>query len=88
MGCMVIELLTGQPPFDTSLLTPTILISQIQELASDGLPERWQEEWDTNTNSSDESTGPNLQNCLKEVYFDRPHNPDLTRYDIARLGTS
>jgi hypothetical protein len=33
-----------------------------------------------------ESTGPNLQEWLEEVYFDGPQSPGLTREDIARLG--
>jgi hypothetical protein len=33
-----------------------------------------------------ESTGPNLQEWLDEVYFDSALSPDLTREDIVRLG--
>ncbi|KAJ6009042.1 hypothetical protein N7522_004058 [Penicillium canescens] len=89
MGCMLFELFVGQPPFDTFLITPKILVSQMREMASDDLPERWHEIWDT-MNAGDgriiESTGPNLQEWLEEVYFDGPQSPDLTREDIAKLG--
>ena len=33
-----------------------------------------------------DSTAPNLQEWLEELYFDSPHSPDLTKEDIARLG--
>ncbi|EKV15731.1 hypothetical protein PDIP_39370 [Penicillium digitatum Pd1] len=89
MGCMLFELFVGQPPFDTFLITPTILVGQMREMATDEIPERWQDKWNT-MNTGDvmatESTGPNLQEWLEEVYFDGPLSPDLTREDIVRLG--
>ncbi|CAI7614278.1 unnamed protein product [Penicillium viridicatum] len=89
MGCMLFELFVGQPPFDTFLITPAILVGQMREMATDELPERWQHKWNT-MNTGDvmatESTGPNLQEWLEEVYFDSPLSPDLTREDIVRLG--
>ncbi|KAJ5309333.1 uncharacterized protein N7443_001794 [Penicillium atrosanguineum] len=89
MGCMLFELFTGQPPFDTFLITPAILIGQMHEMASDDLPKRWQKIWDTMDKGDDvtaESPGPNLQEWLEEVYFDGRQSPDLTREDIERLG--
>ncbi|CAI7596318.1 unnamed protein product [Penicillium glandicola] len=89
MGCMLFELFLGQPPFDTVMITPKILVGQMREMASDSLPERWQEIWDkmnTDDGGTAESTGPNLQDWLEEVYFDSPQSPDLTREDVARLG--
>jgi hypothetical protein len=59
------------------------------ETASDDLPERWQEIWDTTKARDDittQSSEPNLQEWLEEVYFAGPQSPDLTRRDIARLG--
>jgi serine/threonine protein kinase len=62
----------------------------MQEMASDELPERWHETWDTMKNARDggtiESTGYNLQEWLEELYFDGSQRTDLTREDIARLG--
>ncbi|KAJ5237410.1 hypothetical protein N7489_007501 [Penicillium chrysogenum] len=89
MGCMLFELFTGQPPFDNFLITPPILIGQMQEMASDDLPKRWQNIWDTMDKGEDVTAGssePNLQEWLEEVYFDGRRTPDLTREDITRLG--
>ncbi|KGO77099.1 hypothetical protein PITC_024550 [Penicillium italicum] len=89
MGCMLFELFVGQPPFDTFLITPTILVAQMQEMASDELPERWHEKWETMKSSDDEpteSTAPDLQEWLEELYFNSAQIPDLTRQDIVRLG--
>jgi hypothetical protein len=58
-------------------------------MVTDDLPERWKEKWDTMNAGNGiaiESTGPNLQNWLEEVYFDSRLIPDLTREDIVRLG--
>lgn len=58
-------------------------------MASDDLPKRWQKIWDTMNKWDDvtaESSGPNLQEWLEEVYFDGRRTPDLTREDIMRLG--
>jgi serine/threonine-protein kinase SRPK3 len=89
IGWQLFGLFVGQPIFDTFLITPTILVGQMREMATNELPDRWQDKWDT-MNTGDamatESTGPNLQEWLEEVYFDGPLSPDLTREDIVRLG--
>ncbi|KAJ5130802.1 uncharacterized protein N7515_006841 [Penicillium bovifimosum] len=85
MGCMLFELFAGQPPFDTFLITSPILVGQMREMATDELPERWQDKWNTMKMGdvmATESTGHNLQEWLEEVYFDGPLSPDLTREDI------
>ncbi|KAI3109579.1 hypothetical protein CBS147333_5564 [Penicillium roqueforti] len=87
MGCMLFEVFAGQPPFDTFLITPTILVDQMREMATDSLPKRWQGVWNTmNAEEGIESSGPNLQEWLEDVYFNSPLSPDLTREDIVRLG--
>ncbi|OQE05541.1 hypothetical protein PENVUL_c023G08309 [Penicillium vulpinum] len=89
MGCMLFELFAGQPPFDTFLITPPILVGQMREMVSDELPERWHKIWDmmnADDGETPEGTAPNLQEWLEEVYFESPQSPDLTRDDIARLG--
>jgi serine/threonine-protein kinase SRPK3 len=61
----------------------------MQEMASDDLPKRWQNIWDTMDKGEDVTAGssePNLQEWLEEVYFDGRRTPDLTREDITRLG--
>ncbi len=76
----------GQPPFDTFLITPPILIGQMYEMASDKLPKRWRKTLDTmKEGSSDEENRLKLQEWLEEVYFGGPHNPDLARDDIYKL---
>jgi serine/threonine-protein kinase SRPK3 len=54
----------------------------MQEMASDDLPKRWQNIWDTMDKGEDVTAGssePNLQEWLEEVYFDGRRTPDLTR---------
>ncbi|KAK9234916.1 CMGC/SRPK protein kinase [Lipomyces kononenkoae] len=87
MGCMLFELFVGQPPFDSFLITPTILVGQMREMASDALPERWQDSYKTmDDRIIGEISGPALQEWLEEMYFDGERNEDLTKEDIVRLG--
>ncbi|KAI0809592.1 kinase-like protein [Xylaria sp. FL0064] len=87
MGCMLFELVVGQPPFDSFMTTPTILVRQMLERASDGLPERWQQTWRAMDSASPgEKSGYTLQEWLEEVYFDGERNEDLTREDILKVG--
>lgn len=61
----------------------------MREMASDDLPERWQEmsdAMDAGDSIATESPGPQLQEWLEEVYFDSPQSADLTREDIVSLG--
>ncbi|GAD93487.1 conserved hypothetical protein [Paecilomyces variotii No. 5] len=87
MGCMLFELFVGQPPFDSFLITPEILVGQMREMASDELPQRWQAQWETMAQTTTmENSGRNLQEWLEEIYFDGERKEDLTREDIVNLG--
>ncbi|KAK9369431.1 kinase-like domain-containing protein, partial [Lipomyces kononenkoae] len=87
MGCMLFELFVGQPPFDSFLITPTTLVGQMREMASDALPERWQDSYKKmGDRITGEIPGPALQEWLEEMYFDCERNEDLTKEDIVKLG--
>ncbi|OQD84587.1 hypothetical protein PENANT_c012G05075 [Penicillium antarcticum] len=88
LGCMLFELFTGQPPFDTFMTTPTVLVRQMQDTASDFLPVKWQNSWAAmkeKDNNPRETPGPDLQEWLEDVYSGA-QKQDLTREDITRLG--
>ncbi|OJJ49012.1 hypothetical protein ASPZODRAFT_2120726 [Penicilliopsis zonata CBS 506.65] len=87
MGCMLFELFVGQPPFDSFLITPRMLVDQMQEMTSHALPGRWKDLLTTlEGQSSTETPGPGLQQWLDEMYFDGERKADLTREYIRRLG--
>ncbi|CRG82799.1 Dual specificity protein kinase KNS1 [Talaromyces islandicus] len=87
MGCMLFELFVGQPPFDSVLTTPAILVSQMQEMASDPLPVRWKDLLETtHSKSPADIAGPTLQQWLEEMYFDGERKQNLTKADIVKLG--
>ncbi|KAI9679435.1 MAG: hypothetical protein M1817_005457 [Caeruleum heppii] len=87
MGCMLFELVVGQPPFDSFMTTPTILVRQMLEMANDGLPERWQPKWKAmDKESPGEESGHTLQEWLEEMYFDGERKAELTREDMLKLG--
>lgn len=73
-------------------MTQKILIGQMEEIASDDLPERWKAKRDAILAGDDDSgvasQGPkhSLQGWLEEVYFDGHAKPDLTKEDIVKLG--
>ncbi|KAF2277201.1 serine protein kinase [Westerdykella ornata] len=87
MGCMLFELVVGQPPFDSIMTTPTVLVRQMLEMASDELPERWQQTWCAMDSASPgEQSDYTLQGWLEEMYFDGERNEDLTQEDIRKVG--
>ncbi|KAF1842922.1 serine protein kinase [Cucurbitaria berberidis CBS 394.84] len=88
MGCMLFELVVGQPPFDSFMTTPTILVRQmLGMLTNDGLPERWQRTWHAMDSAAPgEESEYTLQGWLEEMYFDGERNEDLTREDILKVG--
>ncbi|CAI6342237.1 unnamed protein product [Periconia digitata] len=87
MGCLLFELVVGQPPFDSIMTTPTVLVRQMLEMCSDDLPERWQQSWRAIDNkAAGENSNYTLQQWLEEMYFDGERNEDLTRDDIIKVG--
>lgn len=69
------------------MVTPSILVSQMLEMASDDLPDRWQSKWlAMDSESSGENSGGTLQEWLEETYFDGERKEDLTRSDINKVG--
>lgn len=64
-----------------------ILVRQMLEMASDGLPERWQQRWRAMDSASPgEEASYSLQEWLEEMYFDGERKEDLTRKDIHKVG--
>lgn len=97
MGCLIFELFTGQPPFDGSMLTPGILFSQMEEFATDGLPEPWAEpasrlressgRLDMVEGETNQSKGrQELQRWLEEVYLDEDKQQELSSEDLRKVA--
>ncbi|KAL5355294.1 kinase-like domain-containing protein [Aspergillus floccosus] len=86
LGCLLFELFVGQPPFDSFLITPKILVGQMQDITNEVLPEKWLDQWRTMSGDcTAEAAGPVLQDWLEEMYFDGGRRADLTYEDIVRL---
>lgn len=69
------------------MTTPTILVRQMLEMCSDGLPERWQHSWYAmDSRAPGEKSGYTLQEWLEEMYYNGERNEDLTREDILKVG--
>ncbi|RBR22337.1 uncharacterized protein FIESC28_04531 [Fusarium coffeatum] len=86
-GCLIFELITGQPPFDVVMLTPSVLVEQMIELASDELPSRWQTKWHMMQHDAlQKDEGLTLQKWLQETYFDNDKQAEFTTEEIARLA--
>ncbi|KAM5376126.1 hypothetical protein ACJA88_007237 [Fusarium oxysporum] len=82
-GCLIFELVTGQPPFDVVMLTPPMLVQQMIELIDDELPSRWQVKWqETKREASQEKDDWTLQSWMEEVSFDDDKPPEFTRREI------
>ncbi|KAH7399195.1 serine protein kinase [Phaeosphaeria sp. MPI-PUGE-AT-0046c] len=86
-GCLIFELIVGQPPLDSIMATPVSVVHQMIETASDALPERWQQKWKAmDSAGTEEDTGYNLQEWLEEMYFDAARREELTREEIVKFG--
>ncbi|KPM42257.1 hypothetical protein AK830_g4292 [Neonectria ditissima] len=97
MGCLLFELFTRQPPFDVLMLTPGTLVEQMEELATDRLPEPWTERANrlrelsvgsSQTEDEEDKTASThaLQQWLEEVYFDEGKKAELSPEDVRKLG--
>ncbi|KAI1744986.1 kinase-like domain-containing protein [Xylaria scruposa] len=88
LGCLLFELFTGQPPFDSIMVTPAGLISQMIQFSTDELPDRWEVKWQNMKKKlSHDDQGPcTLQEWLEEIYFDPERRCELTKQDIAKIG--
>lgn len=91
------ELFTGQPPFDVLMLTPGVLMSQMEELATDTLPLRWaepaaqlikkaMEKGDIEDGQLQKRDPDALQQWLETVYFDETKSAELSVEDARILG--
>lgn len=57
------------------------------ETASDELPERWRQKWQTmDSTSTGDKIENNFQEWLEETYFDGVRKEDFTREEIIGLG--
>ncbi|KAL2286408.1 hypothetical protein FJTKL_06794 [Diaporthe vaccinii] len=87
MACLLFELVTGQPPFDSMMLTPETLIPQMIEFCTDEMPDLWLENWRAiNKTKSSDNQPSTLQEWLEEVYFDPDRNSEFTKQDIIRVA--
>ncbi|KJX98771.1 protein kinase [Zymoseptoria brevis] len=95
LGCMIFELVAGQPPFDNILVTPPSLVRQMLTLTGDALPGRWHAKWQAMSDrctgrptiEEDEEEDPRtLQSWLEEVYLEGEGEAGLDRDDLRRVG--
>ncbi|GAW13039.1 hypothetical protein ANO14919_024170 [Xylariales sp. No.14919] len=88
MGCLLFELVAGQPPFDVVMLTRAILVSEMMEFCGDELPDRWREKLDAvgvGRTGSINNASCTLLDWLEDIYFDDNKMSEFTRQDIARV---
>ncbi|KAI1425415.1 kinase-like domain-containing protein [Xylaria sp. FL1777] len=89
LGCLLFELFTGQPPFDSIMITPTGLVSQMIHFSTDKLPDRWEGKWQAMQKEEpydNDDSLPTLQELLEELYFDTGRRCQLTKQDVAKIG--
>ncbi|KAG6236571.1 hypothetical protein E4U47_001131 [Claviceps purpurea] len=86
-GCLIFELVTGQPPFDTILMTPPVIIGQMIERTSDELPTRWQAKWHAmQQDAPQQDGGLTLKKWLEELYFDSYRQAEFTPEEVAEIS--
>ncbi|RBR16009.1 hypothetical protein FVER53590_11132 [Fusarium verticillioides] len=86
-GCLIFELITGQPQFDVIMLTPPILVERMIELIDDELPPRWRAKWQAMQGTpTPPDDGMSLHSWLEEVYFDTDKTAEFTKNDLKRAA--
>lgn len=66
---------------------PASLVSQMMDLTSDTLPERWKGQWPaTKAASVFGNTGQTLQSWLEKVYLEGNKSKDFSQKDIEKVG--
>lgn len=92
LGCLIFELIVGQPPIEGTLATPVTAVQEMLQTASDEMPERWQQKWRImksrveEEEENEDKMEYNLQSWLEESYFDGVRKEDLSREEIGKLG--
>ncbi|CCE27258.1 related to dis1-suppressing protein kinase dsk1 [Claviceps purpurea 20.1] len=85
-GCLIFELVTGQPPFDTVAMTPARIVGQMIEVTSDEVPSKWQAKWHAMQQEAPELDGGfTLKKWLEDVYFDRNKQAEFTSEEVADI---
>ncbi|CAA9962520.1 serine protein kinase [Pyrenophora teres f. maculata] len=86
MGCIIYELVVGQPSFDALIATRVSVVQQMLESTSDELPERWQQKWRTMDSEWTGKSENKFQEWLEESYFYNERKQGLTREDVIKVG--
>ncbi|KAF4455191.1 hypothetical protein F53441_2429 [Fusarium austroafricanum] len=87
-ACLIFELITGQPPFDSIMITQTDLVTQMIGFTTYKLPSRWQAKWKEMNNGK--ITQPDeyspLKEWMQEVYFNNDREVEFTKEDIVHAA--
>ncbi|KAF2083216.1 kinase-like protein [Saccharata proteae CBS 121410] len=101
MGCMIFELIAGQPPFGGYFDNERILLLMIISKLRGELPDRWREEWTRMEETrerfkpdvgqeeiNEEYSSRTLEEWLPFLYFeDEDKTADLSVEELARVST-
>ncbi|KAI9163423.1 Dual specificity tyrosine-phosphorylation-regulated kinase 4 [Paramyrothecium foliicola] len=86
-GCLIFELVTGQPLFDEIMTTPPELVQQMLEFDRNGLPLRWQKKWQwMEAGIRPQEPMYTSQQWPEEVYFDNDREKGFTPVDLVQVG--
>ncbi|KAK8229406.1 kinase-like domain-containing protein [Phyllosticta capitalensis] len=89
MGCLLFELVTGHPPFNTwGDVTPTNYMRDVLHLVPQAMPTRWQPKWrELESAEAPHELGEHtLQTWLKKLYVGNLGVRDLSRKDLRKVG--